>query len=253
MRGSRVDDETFGGCERDSNFHQLLLLRAKDDPTILDIMKRKTNKYTDHHIQNEFLAHRYLRKIASNINEAGYFALESDEVADSSNKEQVIVCLRWVYSKFEPHEDFIGLHVVDDITAMTIVRVLKDTILRLNLRMSMCRAQCYDGASNVKKAAAEIKSLDSRALYLHCYGHSLNLAVSDTLKGIKPMSHALDNVQEIYKLLKYSPRRDAIFHKLKDELSPHVPGIRTLCPTRWTVRGASLESIRLNYHTLEAT
>ena len=34
----------------------------------------------------------------------------------------------------------------------------------------------------MKKAAAEIKSLESRALYLHCYGHSLNLAVSDTLK-----------------------------------------------------------------------
>ena len=67
------------------------------------------------------------------------------------------------------------------------------------------------------------------------------------------MSHALDSAQEICKLLKYSPCRDAIFHKLKDELSPQVPGIRTLCPTRWTVRAASLESIRLNYQTSEAT
>ena len=121
------------------------------------------------------------------------FTLESDEVTDSSNKEQVIVCLRWVDKKFEPFEDFIGLQFVDDIRAMTIVHVLKDTVLQMNLQMSMCRAQCYDGASNMKKAAAEIKSLESRALYLHCYGHSLNLAVSDTLKGIKPMSHALDN------------------------------------------------------------
>ena len=87
----------------------------------------------------------------------------------------------------------------------------------MNLKMSMCRAQCYDGASSMKKAAAEIKTLESRALYLHCYGHSLNLAVSDTLKVIKPMSHALNNAQEICKFLKYSPCRDAIFHKLKDE------------------------------------
>ena len=34
-----VIDEAFGGCERDSNLHQLLLLRANDDPTILDFMK----------------------------------------------------------------------------------------------------------------------------------------------------------------------------------------------------------------------
>ena len=97
MRGNWFDDETFGGCERDSNFHQLLFLQAKADPTILDIMKCKTNKYTDHHIQNEvlkILAHRHLCNIAMDINNAGYFALESDEVTDSSNKEQVIVYLR---------------------------------------------------------------------------------------------------------------------------------------------------------------
>ena len=67
------------------------------------------------------------------------------------------------------------------------------------------------------------------------------------------MSDVLDHSLEICKLLKYSPRRDAIFHKLKEEMSPQVPGVRNLCPTRWTVRAASLESIRLNYETLDAT
>jgi len=41
--------------EEDSNFHQLMLLRANDVVTILNIMKQKTCKYTDHHIQNEIL------------------------------------------------------------------------------------------------------------------------------------------------------------------------------------------------------
>lgn len=36
-------------------------------------------------------------------------------------------------------------------------------------------------------------------------------------------------------------------------MSPQVPGLRNLCPTRWTVCAASLESIRLNYETLGAT
>ena len=140
MRGNWVIDEAFGGCERDSNFHQLLLLRANDHPTILDFIKCKTYKYTDHNIQNEFLrllASRHLRRIAGDIAEAGYFAVEFDEVTDCSNKEQGIVCFRWVDSKFEPHEDFIGLHCVDDITAKTIVSVLKDTMLRMNLDVSM--------------------------------------------------------------------------------------------------------------------
>ena len=58
---------------------------------------------------------------------------------------------------------------------------------------------------------------------------------------------------EICKLLKFSPRRDAIFDKLEQEITPGVPGLCTLCPTRWTVRAASLESIHLNYPTLMAT
>ena len=63
----------------------------------------------------------------------------------------------------------------------------------MNLSISMCRAQCYDGASNMKKVAKEIQSIEPRALYLYCYGHSLNLAVSHTLKNIKCLSDAFDH------------------------------------------------------------
>jgi len=118
------------------------------------------------------MALTHLRTIADEIRNSHYYVLECDEVTDASNKEQVIVCLRWVDAHLEPHKDFIGLHVVDNITTDTIVHVLKDTVLRMNLNMSMCRAQCYDGASNMKKAAKEIKVMEPRALYLHCYGHS---------------------------------------------------------------------------------
>ena len=163
-------------------------------------------------------------KIGDSIRDAGYFTLEADEVTDSSNKEQLIICLRWVDNHFDSHEEFICLHDVDDTTADTIVYYLKDTVLRMNLSLSKCRAQCYDWASNMKKVAKEIQSIEPWALCLHCYGHSLNLAVSDTLKKIKCLSDALDHSLEICKLLKYSPRRDAIFHKLHQELSPQVPG-----------------------------
>jgi len=198
----------------------------------------------------KLIAHSHLHRIAGDIKVAGYFAVGADEVTDSSNKEQ---CFRWVDDNFEAHEDFFGLHSVDDITAATILHVITDTVCRMTLSLSMCRAQCYDGASNMKRVASDLQKLEPRALYLHCYGHSLNLAVSDTLKGIKCMCDALDVVLKICKLLKYSPRKDAIFQKLHQELTPQAPGIRNLCPTRWTVRALSLESIWVNYCALEAT
>ena len=135
-------------------------------------------------------------------------------MTDSSNKEQVVVCIRWVDDKFEVHEDYVCLHNVDDITAATIVHVVTDTVCHMTLSLSMCRAQCYNGASNMKRAASNIQELEPQALYLHCYAHSLNLTVSNTLKSIKCMCDALDIALEIWKLLKYSPRRDDIFHKL---------------------------------------
>ena len=71
---------------------------------------------------------------------------------------------------------------------------------------------------------------------MHCYGHSINLATNDALKGSKLLKDALDMTREITKLIKYSPRREAIFQKLKEEVNleteNNLPGIRVLCPTR---------------------
>ena len=168
----------------------------------------------------------------------------ADEVTDSSNKEQVVVCFRSVDEQFEPHGDFVGLYQVDSIDSRSIIKVLKDTMLRLNLAMSNCRGQCYDGAANMADirngVAAQICVEEPRATYSHCYGHALNLAANDTVKKNEILRNVLDTVFEITKLLKFSPKCDALFNKLKQEIASGTPGFRTLCPTRWTVRAASL-------------
>ena len=49
-----------------------------------------------------------------------------------------------------------------------------------------------------------------KALYTHCYGHSLNLACSDTTKQSKIIRNSLDSVLETTKLVKKYPRRESI-------------------------------------------
>ena len=77
------------------------------------------------------------------------------------------------------------------------------------------------------------------------------------MKGSKLFKDALDMTREITKLIKYSPRREAIFQKLKEEINleteNNLPGIQVLCPTRWTVCANSLSSIIDNYVTLQDT
>ncbi|XP_041374138.1 zinc finger MYM-type protein 1-like [Gigantopelta aegis] len=103
-----------------------------------------------------------------------------------------------------------------------------------------------------KGVAVNISSRESRAVYTHCYGHALNLAVSDSVKGSKVMRDSLDSVYEMSKLIKYSQRRDTKLEELKTEMNPDKPGFHVLCPTRWTVRAASLCSVLDNYSVLQS-
>uniref|UniRef100_A0A1X7U3K3 DUF4371 domain-containing protein n=1 Tax=Amphimedon queenslandica TaxID=400682 RepID=A0A1X7U3K3_AMPQE len=74
--------------------------------------------------------------------------------------------------------------------------------------------------------ASLIQREEPRAILVHCYGHSLQLAVSDTVKKIKTMANALDTTNEISKLLKYSPKRDTF---LKNETRTCSRYTRFLC------------------------
>ena len=65
------------------------------------------------------------------------------------------------------------------------------------------------------------------------------------------MKDSLDLIFEVSKLVKFSPKRDVHFEKLKNELAPDSPGLRVLCPTRWTVRAASFKSVIDNYVVLQ--
>ena len=53
--------------------------------------------------------------VTGTIKDARCYSLMADKVTDSSNREQVAICLCWVDEKFDAHEDFIGLHIVGSI------------------------------------------------------------------------------------------------------------------------------------------
>ena len=157
--------------------------------------------------------------IATCVKTSPFFAIMADETTDKANKEQVTLIIRWVAEDFEVHE-FLGLYHVNSINAATITDVIKDTFNRMNLSTSRLRGQCYDGASAMSSAksgvAKRICDLEPRAVFIHCFGHSLNLAASDAIKQSKLMSDALETTHEITKLIKYSPQRDGIFQHLKE-------------------------------------
>lgn len=142
-------------------------------------------------------------------------------------------------------QELTGLYQSNSIDAKSLVAIIRDTLLRMNLKIESCHGQCYDGASSMSGAKGGVAKLINddkpRAVYTHCYEHALNLSV---------MRSALGTVYEISKLIKKSPKRNTSVQKLKQELAPDTPGFHVICPTRWTVRAASLQSVLNNYEVL---
>ena len=174
-------------------------------------------------IQNKCLklmALNVLRMVGKNISDSSVcFSIMADKCTDKANKEQFTVCLRWAGKDLEDYEDFIGLYKVDSITADLLTFHIKDALLCLNVQLSQCRGQCYDGASNMSGirsgVSTQITKEKKRAVYTHCYANALNLAIGETIKRFKVCCDALDVAFEISKLINFSQKRNAAFDQIR--------------------------------------
>ncbi len=239
----------------------MLQMKATQDANLKEWLKRKENVYTSSTIQNEIIklmGLQLLRDMAAQFQTSPFLTIMAEETTDASNTEQVTLFIRWVTDDLQVHEDFVGLYSVTSIAADMIVSVIKDVFLRMNLSFDTVRGQCYDGASAMSGCrhgvAKQISDIEPRAIFTHCYGHALNLAASGAMKKSKLLKDALETTYEITKLIKFSPRREAIFLGVKQDM-PGTPlaGIRLLCPTRWTVRADALASVTSNFQVLQQT
>jgi Domain of unknown function (DUF4371)/hAT family C-terminal dimerisation region len=258
-----------GHEEMHGNFAQLLQLRASDSEILSSWLSSSArNKWTSHDIQNEILqimANNIVRAIVKRIHKNQFFAVIADESTDIAGKQQLSICLRYVTSKnFELHEDLIGLYEVDKADAVHLCNLLLDSFTRLNLDVHMLRGQGYDGAAVMPGArsgvATKIAAMESRAVYIHCAGHTLNLALQDAVKQIPLIRDVLDFTRELVNFVKASPKRSRLFEELQRLVSGagqdnagRQTSLRPLCPTRWTVRTASLSSVSTNYEALLQT
>ena len=80
-----------------------------------------------------------LHCIAEQIKSAVFFTFMVDETTDCSNKEQVVLVFRWVGIDLAPNEDFIGLYLTDFIPNSSLVAIIADVILRINIKLGHCR------------------------------------------------------------------------------------------------------------------
>ena len=73
--------------------------------------------------------------IAYDIAESGYYRIMADKSSDASNIEQIVICIHWVDKEMTVCEEYIGLMLVTQTNADSIVICIKDVLLHNNLRI----------------------------------------------------------------------------------------------------------------------
>ena len=252
------------GDDSDSNFIQLLLSRCKSMPELKNWLDKKQGKFVTHDVQNEILqlmSNSVLRNLLETIR-GNVYSIMCDEYTDISNKELLTFCIRWVDESLDVYEKFLGFYEIPDIKSATIVAVIKDILARYRLSLDALRGQCYDGASNMlgksSGVAVQLQAIQPRAPYTHCHAHSLSLSVKDVTKSITILRDTMGTAGEIIILIKFSPKRENLLGKLKDQIESDsesvekADSISKLSETRWTVRANCFKRILDNYDPLMA-
>ena len=241
-----------GHIEEESNLFQLLKCRSEDIPALLEWLS--DGRYRSPTIVNELIqvmAFQLLRGLLEDIRGAGWYSIIADETRDISGKEQLAVLIRWVDASYNVNEDLIGFVEVCETDASTLTSAIKDVLLRVSLPLSQCVGQAYDGASNMaghlSGVAKRIQDEEPRALFVHCMAHCLNLCLQECAFSCHCVREALALTSELASLIRASPKRLGLFERIQNDLAPNSPGLKPLCPTRWTVRTAALNAVIKNY------
>lgn len=248
LRGHR-DDCIAWDSEEDTvnqgNFLELVRFRAETDEVL---RKHLTNsprnaRYTSKTIQNELIniiGSRIRASILEEIKQAKLFSVIADEVTDTSNLEQLSICIRYVFDS-NIKEVFLDFVPVERITGKVLAEAIINHLTAWGLSLRDLRGQCYDGSSNMSGARsgcrAIIQQSAPKAVYFHCAAHQLNLAVVAACK-IQVFRSTESTIGEIARFFAFSAKRQRLLDKGLEVLIPEARAkkLKDACRTRWVQR-----------------
>ena len=123
-----------------------------------------------------------------------------DETKDVSKTEQVSIVVRFVDIKGSICEHFLTFIDTAVLPAEGLTKHIFDILEKFQLDPQWIIAQCYDGASvmsgHLSEVQSRVKEVAPHAHYVHCYAHTLNLVLVDSVK-------ILSSATEFFLLLHY--------------------------------------------------
>ena len=235
------------------NFLELLHMRSRDISGFSDKLQSQAKihaQWTSPDIQNELIdivAKQVQSLITSEARASGPISIIIDETSDISRLEQVSFCLRYV-KEGATKESFIGFYSTNSTDGESLYTLVKTVFQETDLILKEIVGQCFDGAANMsgvhRGLATRMKETSPLAIYVHCYGHLLNLALQDTMTHVEVLRNALGTVQSLYNFIEASPKRHNMFANIDvggDSVS--MSTLKSQSKTRWSCRWEAVKAV----------
>ncbi|CAH2283897.1 zinc finger MYM-type 1-like [Pelobates cultripes] len=257
FRGSR--DTLYS--DNNGNYLQLVEMLATFDTVMQEHLKRIKNKdifqhYLGKDIQNKLIiliAKEITKHILQLLKNAKYYSIILDCTPDITLIEQMTIIVRFVSIKegesptAEPEicidEKFLGFIQIQSSTGEGLTEAILSELEKLKIPVGDMRGQGYDNGSNMKGkhqgVQKRILDLNSRAFYIPCSAHTLNLVVNDAAMSCRDAATFFSIVQKIYVFLSGSTVRWNVLKK-------HIGRLRLkpLSDTRWSSRIDAIRPFR---------
>lgn len=246
------DDLSNSSDVNRGNFLELIHLRCKDIAWLKDKLYSQLQKHaqwTSPVIQNELLqiiADLIRERITNDVRASGWYGIILDETSDISRTEQVSLCLSFALNGTKK-EAFIGFYSTKSTEGEVLYELVKSSITELNLDLKNIVGKAFDGAANMngvhKGLSTRMKECSPFGIYVHCYGHVLNLALQDTMTQTEPLRNALGTIQALHNFLEASPKRHALFSDTEVQGEDLKLTLKSLSTTRWSCRWEAVKAV----------
>lgn len=254
-----------GHNEKDSDTHKglfldLIYLLKKYDPILnnhFDCGPRNA-LYFSNHIQNDVISS--INTVIKNQLKLVIFneqiSIIADETSDVGHHEQLSIVVRF-FDKVKncPVEQFICMKRLLSTDSQSIFNVISEVIEQYNIQWNLIASICFDGAAamsgSINGVQAKFKGKNNKTLFIHCYGHCLNLILVDSLgKKNRVTFDFFGTIQLIYNFIESSCTRHAILEKVANAANIKLKTIKSVSNTRWACRSEAVSAIKANYSAL---
>ncbi|XP_039015479.1 zinc finger MYM-type protein 1-like [Hibiscus syriacus] len=206
-------------CDKSSNkgnFLEHLNWIAENNDDVGNVVLKnepKNNQMIAPLIQKELINYWTKETTKAIVEDLGkdYFGILIDESSDVSEKEQMALCVRYVYKKRMIKERFLGSVHVGDTTSISLKEAIFSLLDEHSLSFSRIRGQGYDGARNMKGELNGLKTLIMRetqsVYYIHCFAHQLQLTLVVVFKENKDCGWLFDTLGDLLNVVGSSCRQ----------------------------------------------